>query len=402
MSKIVKPLTNTTLQRLKPMAKEYIKSDGQGLYIRIKPNGVKIWYFGYKYLKKHKKISLGAFPDLSLAKAREIAQEYRSLLVQNIDPLSYKNAQFEKLENENITLTELAIRWRDRRLQQGKVKEETIREAFRRLEIHILPIVGNMNIKEVNMKSIYFALSPLKHTNTLYKINVSLNQMFQLAEDEELIIKNPLRRIHNEFNYIQAVHQPTISPSELPYFFKVLLNANVQQPTAFLIEWQLLTMLRSAEAVRVEWSEIDFKNKVLNLPAEKMKGGKRPHSVPLSRQALYILEQMYKYNGNRKYVFSTYTAPYTNHMSTQAANVALKRMGFKGLLVAHGLRSIASTYLHDLDIFSAEAIELCLSHENKSKVRAAYDKSKKWKSRIEIMQTWGDFVEQCKIEAIKA
>lgn len=98
---------------------------------------------------------------------------------------------------------------------------------------------------------------------------------------------------------------------------------------------------------------------------------------------------MYKYNGNRKYVFSTYTAPYTHHMSTQAANVALKRMGFKGLLVAHGLRSIASTYLHDLDIFSAEAIELCLSHENKSKVRAAYDKSKKWKSRIEIMQTWG-------------
>lgn len=402
MSKIVKPLTNTTLQNLKPMAKEYIKSDGQGLYIRVKPNGAKIWYFAYKYLRKHKKISLGSFPDLSLAKAREIAQEYRTLLVQNVDPLGYKNVQFKQLENENIILKELAAKWRDRRLLQGKLKEVTIKEAFRRLEIHLFPLVGNMNIKEVNLKSIYFALVPLKHSNTLYKINIALNQMFQFAEDEEWIVKNPFRKIHNEFNYIQTVNQPTISPCELPYLFRVLHNANIQQPTALLIEWQLLTMLRSAEAVRVEWSEIDFKNKVLHIPAEKMKGGKRPHSVPLSTQALYILEQMRRYNGNRKYVFSTYTAPYTNHMSTQAANVALKRMGFKGLLVAHGLRSIASTYLHDLDVFSSEAIELCLSHENKGKVRAAYDKSKKWKSRIEIMQTWGDYVEKCKIEAIKA
>ena len=89
-------------------------------------------------------------------------------------------------------------------------------------------------------------------------------------------------------------------------------------------------------------------------------------------------------------------------MSTQAANVALKRMGFKGLLVAHGLRSIASTYLHDLDVFSSEAIELCLSHENRGKVRAAYDKSKKWRSRQEIMNVWGDYVEKCKIDAIKS
>ena len=88
-------------------------------------------------------------------------------------------------------------------------------------------------------------------------------------------------------------------------------------------------------------------------------------------------------------------------MNSGAANVALKRMEFKGLLVAHGLRSIASTYLHELDRFSSEAIELCLSHENRGKVRAAYDKSKKWRSRQEIMQTWGDYVEECKIKALR-
>lgn len=169
-----------------------------------------------------------------------------------------------------------------------------------------------------------------------------------------------------------------------------------------MIEWQLLTILRPAEAVQVEWMDIDWKAKALHIPAERMKGGKRPHSVPLSPQALNVLEQMKKYTFNRKYVFATYSAPYNKPMSTQAANVALKRMGFKGLLVAHGLRSIASTYLHDLDVFSSEAIELCLSHENRGKVRAAYDKSKKWRSRQEIMNVWGDYVEKCKIDAIKS
>ena len=139
----------------------------------------------------------------------------------------------------------------------------------------------------------------------------------------------------------------------------------------------------------------------LHIPAERMKGGKRPHSIPLSSQALNVLDQMRRYTGNRKYVFCSRIAPFNKPMNSGAANVALKRMGFKDLLVAHGLRSIASTYLHELDRFSSEAIELCLSHENRGKVRKAYDKSKKWKSRQAIMQCWGDYVEQCKLEAMK-
>ncbi|TCJ97965.1 integrase [Volucribacter psittacicida] len=402
MSRIVKPLTNTTINNLKPQAKEYIKSDGKGLWLRINPTGSKTWYFSYKYGLSRKKVCLGAYPDLSLATAREIAQDYRGLLLQNIDPANYRKNLEKYLLEKEITLEEMAIKWRDKRLMQGKLKKVTINEAFRRIELHILPIVGNLNIKDVSIKTIYPAIEPLKHSNTLYKINIALNQIFQLAEDEDLISKNPFKKVHDEFNYIQTKNQPTIKPDELPYLFQVLNKANIQKPTALLIEWQLLTMLRSSEAVKVEWSEIDFKRKALNLPADKMKGGKRPHSVPLSKQAISILEQMKQYSGNRKYVFCTYSAPYTHHMSSQAANVALKRMGFKGLLVAHGLRAIASTYLHDLDIFSSEAIELCLAHENRGKVRAAYDKSKKWKSRVTIMQTWGDFVEKCKIKAITA
>ena len=375
MSKFVKPLSDTTLKNLKPLDKEYTKSDSKGLYIRVFPNGSKVWYFVYKFLGKHKKISLGNYPDLSLSYAREMAQEYRRLLLRNIDPNVYRKEQ-NKPPEDMMTFADLARLWRDKRLAQGKFKSDTINGAFRRVELHLFPTLASILITEANLKTFSPTLLPLKNSNTLYKINIALGQIFQMAEDEELIVKNPFRKVHDEFNYIQSKNQPTIKPEELPTLFRVLNSANVQKPTALLIEWQLLTILRPAEAVQVEWTDIDWKAKALHIPAERMKGGKRPHSVPLSPQALNVLEQMKQYTFNRKYVFATYSAPYNKPMSTQAANVALKRMGFKGLLVAHGLRSIASTYLHDLDVFSSEAIELCLYHENRGKVRAAYDKSK--------------------------
>lgn len=401
MSKIVKPLTNTTLQSLKPTLREYIKSDGNGLYIRIKSNGTKIWYFAYKWRKKHRKISLGAFPDLSLAHAREMAKEYRGLILLNIDPLEYRDSSNTE-EEKKITFAEMAVKWRDKRLKLGKLKQQTINEAFRRVELHLFPKIADLPIDEANYETFEPALAPLKNSNTLYKINIAINQIFRMAEDEDLIPKNPFRNIHDEFTYVETKNHPTLAPEELPRLFKVLQGANLEKPTALLIEWQLLSILRSSEAVKIEWADIDWEAKALHIPAERMKGGKRPHSVPLSSQALNVLEQMRRYTGNRKYVFCSRIAPYNRPMNSGAANVALKRIGFKDLLVAHGLRSIASTYLHELDTYSSEAIELCLSHENRGKVRAAYDKSKKWRSRQEIMQKWGDYVEECKIKALCA
>ena len=400
--KMVKPLTETTLRSLKPQSKEYIKSDGNGLYIRIKPNKTKFWYFSYKFAGKEKKMSLGAYPDLSLNFAREIAQEYRGLILRNIDPAAYRQSLNNPVEEKKVTFSEMATMWRDKRLKLGKLKAQTVNEAFRRVELHLFPKIADLPIEEANYKTLALALSPLKNSNTLYKINIAINQIFRMAEDEDLIVKNPFRKIHDEFTYVETKNHPTLAPEDLPRLFRVLQGADLKKPTALLIEWQLLSILRSSEAVSIEWADIDWEAKALHIPAERMKGGKRPHSVPLSSQALHVLEQMRRYTGNRKYVFCSRVAPFNKPMNSGAANVALKRMGFKDLLVAHGLRSIASTYLHELDRFSSEAIELCLSHENRGTVRKAYDKSKKWKSRQVIMQTWGDYVETCKLEAMKA
>lgn len=351
--KTVKPLTNTTLQSLKPQAKEYRKYDGNGLYIRVRPNKSKHWFFSYKFSGKEKKIFLGEYPALSLNFAREIAQEYRGLIFRNIDPQVFRKSLQNPVEEKKVTFSEMAMMWRDKRLKLGKLKAQTVNEAFRRVELHLFPKIADLPIEEANYKTLAPALSPLKNSNTLYKINIAINQIFRMAEDEDLIPKNPFRNIHDEFTYTETKNHPTLAPEELPRLFKVLQGADIKKPTALLIEWQLLSILRSSEAVSVEWADIDWDAKALHIPAERMKGGKRAHSVPLSSQALNVLEQMQRYTGNRKYVFCSRIAPYTKPMNSGAANVALKRMGFQGLLVAHGLRSIASTYLHELDRFSS-------------------------------------------------
>ena len=397
--KLNKPFTDTFLQTLKPKAKEYTKHDGKesGLMIRVKPNKTKTFYFVYSFTGKYKKMSLGEYPTLSLTFAREMVKEYKGFIYRNIDPLAYRKTLQNPVEENKITFSEMAIRWRDKRLKLGKLKPETVNDAFRRVELHLFPKIADLPIEQASYKTFYPVLSPLKNSNTLYKINIAINQIFRMAEDEDLIVKNPFRNIHDEFTYIETKNHPTLAPEDLPRLFRVLQGADLKKPTALLIEWQLLSILRSSEAVSIEWAA-----KALHIPAERMKGGKRPHSIPLSSQALNVLDQMRRYTGNRKYVFCSRIAPFNKPMNSGAANVALKRMGFKDLLVAHGLRSIASTYLHELDRFSSEAIELCLSHENRGKVRKAYDKSQKWHSRQEIMQTWGDYVEQCKLEAMKA
>ncbi|TDN43300.1 tyrosine-type recombinase/integrase [Haemophilus haemolyticus] len=401
--KIIKPLTDSKILSFKAQEKEYTKHDGKesGLGIKINSSGSKIWYFFYKFDNRKRKMSLGEYPALSLVHAREMAQEYRGLVLRHIDPQVYRQSLLNPVEEKKITFSEMAIRWRDKRLKLGKLKPETVNDAFRRVELHLFPKIADLPIEQASYKTFEPVLLPLKNSNTLYKINIAINQIFRMAEDEDLIVKNPFRKIHDEFTYVETKNHPTLAPEELPRLFEVMQGANLEKPTELLIEWQLLSILRSSEAVSIEWADIDWNAKALHIPAERMKGGKRSHSVPLSRQALNILEQMRRYTGNRKYVFCSRIAPYNRPMNSGAANVALKRMGFKGLLVAHGLRSIASTYLHELDRFSSEAIELCLSHENRGKVRKAYDKSQKWRSRQEIMQTWGDYVELCKVQALR-
>lgn len=181
-------------------------------------------------------------------------------------------------------------------------------------------------------------------------------------------------------------NMPTLRPEELPKLMRSLVMSNLSVSTRCLIEWQLLTLVRPSEASGARWAEIDLDAKLWTIPAERMKA-KREHIVPLSPQALDILEVMNPISAHREHVFPSRNDP-KQPMNSQTANAALKRMGYGGKLVAHGLRSIASTALNEAG-FNSDVIEAALAHIDKNEVRRAYNRSTYLMQRKEIMLWWG-------------
>lgn len=166
-----------------------------------------------------------------------------------------------------------------------------------------------------------------------------------------------------------------------------LVMSNLSVSTRCLIEWQLLTLVRPSEASGAGWAEIDLDAKLWTIPAERMKA-KREHIVLLSPQALEILDVMKPISAHREHVFPSRNDP-KQDMNSQTANAALKRIGFGGKLVAHGLRSIASTAMNEAG-FNADVIEAALAHSDKDEVRRAYNRSIYLPQRIELMNWWGN------------
>lgn len=183
-------------------------------------------------------------------------------------------------------------------------------------------------------------------------------------------------------------------------FLVALNNASIRLETRLLIEWQLLTWVRPGEAVRTRWSDIDIETGMWNIPAEFMKM-KKPHKVPLSKEALRVLDLMKVISGHREWVFPSIKAP-LNHMHEQTANAAIIRMGFGGELVAHGMRSIARTAAEESGKFRTDVLEAALAHSKKDEIIAAYNRAEYLTERVVLMQWWSDYVSSQKCKVIAA
>ncbi len=206
------------------------------------------------------------------------------------------------------------------------------------------------------------------------------------AVNTGLIDANLASGVGMAFEKPKKQNVPTLRPEELPKLMRSLMMLNLSVPTRCLIEWQLLTLARPSEASGAQWAEIDLNAKLWTIPAERMKA-KREHIVPLSSQAVEILEVMKPISAHREHVFPSRNNPKVA-MNSQTANAALKRIGYGGKLVAHGLRFIASTALNEAS-FNPDVIEAALAHIDKNEVRRAYNRSTYLNKRIEMMDWWG-------------
>lgn len=398
MPKVATKLTDTEIKKAKPTEKEFTLWDGDGLFLRIKPSGKKIWHLGYTVplTKKRAKMSLGFYPYLTLAQARALRDEYLSLLAQGIDPQSHNEQKAQALKDATEhTFQTVAKKWLDEKIKTSGISQDHAKDIWRSLERNIFPTLGDIPIKEIRPKMLKQHLDPIEQRGvleTLRRIISRLNEIFRYAATEELIEFNPADNLTQRFSKPKKQNMPALPPSELPRFIVALANASIRLETRLLIEWQLLTWVRPGEAVRARWTDIDEENRFWNIPAEFMKM-KRPHKVPLSKEAMRILESMKPISGHREWVFPSIKAP-LSHMHEQTANAAIIRMGFGGELVAHGMRSIARTAAEESSKFRTEVLETALAHSKKDEIIAAYNRAEYLTERVELMQWWSNFIQE--------
>lgn len=390
-----RPLTSTEVKAAKPRKKLYKLADGNGLQLRITPTGGKAWLLDYvrPVTNKRTTLGLGSYPETTLAQAREKTRQARKLLAKGIDPKEQKDKELQESKKAAFnTLEQVAAKWH--LVKKTKVSNDHANDIWRSLEIHIFPLLGKIAIAEITAPQSIEALSPLVakgSLETVKRVSQRLNEIMAYAVNTGVIHSNPLAGIKAAFENPVKKNMPTITPEQLPELMKAISYASIKIVTRCLIEWQLHTMVRPSEASGAKWCEIDLKNNLWLIPAERMKK-KREHTVPLTKQTLELLERLKPLSGHSEYLFPA-DRDHTKHTNEQTANAALKRMGYHKKLVAHGMRALASTTLNSQG-FDGDVIEAALAHVDKNEVRRAYNRSDYLERRQVLMAWWSEHIEQ--------
>jgi len=398
MPKKTKPLTNLEINSAKARAKQYSLADGDGLNLRVAPTGTKTWLFNYyrPFTKKRANLSFGKYPDVTLGEARGLRANARSLLAKGIDPQTSK-AQAEQ-ENKNKALATLeftASAWLE--VKKNRVSSDHAKDIWRSLELHVFPSLGTLPTSSVTAPLAIEALRPLAAKGSLEQVKrvcQRLNEIMVWATNTGVVLHNPLAGISAAFKLPEKQNQPTLPPSELPSLMSAVQNANIKITTRSLILWQLHTMTRPSEAAGARWDEINMQEALWCIPAERMKK-RRDHTVPLTSQVIKILEHMSLIRGRSEFIFPSDRSIKKSY-NPQSANMALKRMGFHGKLVSHGLRALASTTLNEAG-FDADIIEAALAHVDSNTVRAAYNRAQYLERRRVMMDWWSERIETAAI-----
>jgi len=391
MAIITTPLTATRIQKAKPTTRAYYLFDGQGLCLQVKPNANKYWHCRYKRPQTGiaTTISLGRYPQLSLADARKAHQKILALLKDGIDPKEQKRAaELRNKQTDESRFRVVAEQW-FKSQKEGKVTEKHATQIWTSLENHVLPAVGEIPVTELKAPELITALRPLEawgSLETLRRVIQRVNNVMEYAINLGLMDSNPLYRVSRVFAPPEVVNMPSIEPKRLGELVRRIESTNLAPLTRYMIWWQLLTLVRPGEASGARWSEIDEKEKLWIIPAGRMKK-RRIHKVPLSPEMLWILEQLKPVTGNSPFLFPG-RCRNSQPMNSETVNKALRRMGFTGELVSHGFRALGCTAMIDAG-FPSDTVDAVLAHVEGKKHLRPYNRDAYLAQRVELMNWWG-------------
>ncbi|MEN2506894.1 tyrosine-type recombinase/integrase [Stutzerimonas stutzeri] len=388
-----RPLADTTLAGLEPEQAAYREQDGQGLYFRVKPNGGKSWELRYKKPDgKWSWLGLGSYPEVSGAGARLKAAELRADAADGVSPLAAKHARkASELESANSTFEALAREWIE--IRRPGWAPSTATRTIGALELHVLPVFG---------KRLYASILPIEWMEFLRgmerqgiieqmsRVRRSCKEIYDLARVTGRAVHNPLEGLNRFLQSKPAENYAHVTAKELPALLRAIAAYPHAHDVRLGLRLLMLTGVRPSELREARWDEFDRKAGLWQIPAERMKK-RRPHTVPLSRQALDALEQLNKMTGAYRLLFPGRNDR-TQPRSNMAFNMALRRMGYAGRQTGHGFRHVASTTLRE-NGFAKDHVEAQLSHVEDG-VSGVYNKATYLEQRRAMMQWYADYLDE--------
>jgi integrase len=389
------PLTNVACQKAKPDSYPYKMADTGGLYLHVMPNGSRYWRLKYRYLGKEKLLSLGVYPTITLADARARRDQAKIELSNNIDPAVSKQEQKRRAKQNIETTFELVAReWH--KLNLPKWTPAYGQDILHRLEMDIFPKIGKLPIADIRPVKVLETLRFIEKRGAFEMARRSkqyLGQIFRYAVITERADRDPTTDLKDAMKPFQHGHFAALEADDLPEFLGAIERneARLFLQTRNALRLLMLTFVRTSELIEAKWEEFDLEHAQWNIPAERMKM-RRPHIVPLSTQAVNILQEQKKLTGQWEWVFPNSIRP-KDHMSNCTILRALERLGYKGRMTGHGFRALAMSTIKERLAYRHEVVDRQLAHAPANKVDAAYDRAKFLDERKIMMQKWADYLD---------
>jgi len=389
------PLTVKKIASLKPKKKLYRVADAEGLCLEVTPTGSKLWRLRYRYNDKGKMMALGKLTDVDLAQARDECRKWKRCLREGFDPALVKKEEDARSSGKDSFET-VTREWFAKFKQ--KWAEQTGVRKLARLESHVFPLIGSLPIDKVDapqIRRVVLRLESLEKLHTAHRVKNIIGEIMRYAVAMGLILHNPVPDLAGVLPPTKETHRASIvDPKGIGGLLRAIDEYQGSLVTRCALKLAPITFVRPGELRHAEWSEIDYEGKEWRIPAEKMKM-KRPHVVPLSRQAVEVLKEVELVTGHGGYIFPSERSS-ARPMSNNTINAALRRMGYtKDEMTGHGFRSMASTNLNELG-FHPDHIERQLAHVEANRVRAAYNYAEHLVERKKMMQAWADWLDGVK------
>ena len=394
-------LSDRAIRTSKPQEKPYKLYDGGGLHVLVQPSGSKLWRLKYRFAGKEKLISFGSYPDVTLATAREKRDEARKQLASGRDPSAQR--KLDRIVEEKAaqnTFGAVAAEHLDNMVANGLAETTLVKNRWM-LQVLAAPLAHRpiVEIMPIEVLDVLKRIEKSGRRETARKLRSMIGGVFRYAVVTLRATNDPTAPLRGALLTPQVQHRPAIiDERELGILMRAIDEYDGWPTLRAALQLIALTMTRPGDVRFMRRSEINFEQAVWRIPAERMKM-RRPHDVPLSRQAMEILREVWSLSEYGDLVLPSIRS-IKKPLSENAMNSALRRMGYaKDEMTSHGFRATASTILNERG-FNPDVIEAALAHQDKNVIRRAYNRATYWPERVKLLQSWADLLDQFKSGAV--